>query len=365
MILATNIAETSVTIPGVHFVVDCGLAKVKEFRPNLGLDSLLVKPISKSSAMQRKGRAGREAPGKCYRLYTEKDYWALATSNVPEILRCDLALSLLIMKARGVDDVLNFPFLDPPEPQAIRKALLQLHRLSALSDTGEITKTGKKMARLPLPPALSRVLVASAEPQFDCTLDAIDIVAALTVENLFLPLITDEKREEAEAARSALFRREGDHLTLMAAVQAYAAEKSDRKEWANRRFVSHRAMRSVMDVRKQLRAQCTQMHLPDKDTAAAGIDDGISKSANEPERAEALLRCFMCGFAGNTARLVQDGSYRTMEGNQTVAIHPGSVLYGRKVEAIMYNELVFTSKCYARGVSAVQVGWYGDVVGGV
>lgn len=321
------------------------------------MDSLLVKPISKSAAIQRKGRAGREAPGKCYRLYTEPEYLKLEPANIPEILRCDLASSFLTMKARGVNDVLEFPLLDHPKLEGSRRALLQLHRLGALQDDGKISKAGLQMAKLPLSPSLARVLIAASQPDLGCVLPIIDIISALTVENMFLNVNTEEKQEEVKEARRELLRREGDHLTLMTTVQAYATEHSDRRAWADRHFVSHRAMQSVMDVRKQLRAQCVQQKL---------LPNSASLDEQEPfteELGNRLLKCFMTGFAANTARLMPDRSYRTIEGNQTVAIHPSSVLFGKKVEAIMYNELVFTQKSYARGVSAVQLQWYAEAVG--
>ncbi|RAH70609.1 putative ATP-dependent RNA helicase (Hrh1), partial [Aspergillus aculeatinus CBS 121060] len=246
IILATNIAETSVTVSGVRHVVDCGKAKVKQFRSRLGLDSLLVKPISKSAAIQRKGRAGREAPGSCYRLYTEKDYLDLDETNTPEILRCDLSQALLNMKARGVDDIMGFPFLTRPPREALEKALLQLLSIDALEETGKISPIGKHIAKLPLTPTLGRVLLAASEFGTDCLLDVIDIISCLSVENIFLNTTSEEKKEEAEVARRDLYRREGDHLTMMATVQAYAAENTDRKAWAERHLVSHRAMQSVM-----------------------------------------------------------------------------------------------------------------------
>ena len=246
IILATNIAETSVTVSGVRFVVDCGKAKIKQFRSRLGLDSLLVKPISKSAAIQRKGRAGREAPGQCYRLYTEKDYLALDEVNTPEILRCDISAALLNMKARGVDDIMGFPFLTRPPREALEKALLQLLSIEALEESGKISPIGMHIAKLPLTPTLGRVLLAASEYGPDCLLDVIDIISCLSVENIFLNITSEEKKEEAEVARRDLYRREGDHLTMLATVQAYAAENTDRKAWAERHLVSHRAMQSVM-----------------------------------------------------------------------------------------------------------------------
>lgn len=246
IILATNIAETSVTVPGVRYVVDCGKAKMKQFRTRLGLDSLLVKPISKSSAIQRKGRAGREAPGQCYRLYTEKDYLSLQETNAPEILRCDLSQAILTMKARGVDDIVGFPFLTPPPREAIEKALLQLFNIQALDDTGKISTIGRQIAKLPLTAPLGRVLLAAADYGPNCLQDVIDIISCLSVENIFLSTTSEEKKEEAEKARRDLYCREGDHLTMLTTVRAFSAENSDRKAWAERHMVSHRAMQAVM-----------------------------------------------------------------------------------------------------------------------
>jgi ATP-dependent RNA helicase DHR2 len=246
IVLATNIAETSVTVSGVRFVVDCGKAKIKRFRTRLGLDSLLVKPISKSSALQRRGRAGREAPGKCYHLYTQAEYQGLEPSSVPEILRCDVTHAVLTIKARGVNDIMSFPFLDSPPRESLEKALLQLLALGALGESGTISDLGQQMAKLPLTPALGRVLLAAATPEMDCLLEVIDIISCLSVENIFLNLVNEEKKEEADIARKELLRREGDHLTLLNTVQKYSNENTDRRKWADLHFVSHRAMQAAM-----------------------------------------------------------------------------------------------------------------------
>ena len=350
IVIATNIAETSVTVPGVRYVIDSGRAKIKRFSTSIGMESLLVKPISQSSAIQRQGRAGREAPGECYRLYTEQDYHVLQQTNVPEILRCDLSHAILTIKARGINDVFNFPFLDRPRRNALEKALLELFMLGALTNSGRINDMGLRIAKLPVAVSLGRALIAAAEPELNCVSEVIDIVSCLSVEDLFLKLNSEEKDMEAEVARRELNKREGDHLTLLAAVQAYAAESTDRKGWAERHFVSHRAMKAVMDVRKQLRAQCQQLQLPMP-------TQNHEPSAITPELATSILRCFMKGFLTKTAQLCPDRSYKTMIGGQKVAIHPSSGLFGKKVEAIMFNEFVFTNRSYAKGVSAVQLDW--------
>jgi ATP-dependent RNA helicase DHR2 len=354
LIISTNIAETSLTVPGVRFVIDSGKHKTKQFRSALNLDSLLVKPISQSSANQRKGRAGREAPGTCYRLYPEVEYLRFPAANDPEILRCDLTQLVLTLKAHGVDNPATFPLLTPPPAAPLARALLSLLQLSALSLTsGSITPLGRSLAALPLPPTLGRVLLASLSPHLSCLQETLSIISALSVENLFLPTHTgsEERKEAAEHARADLFRREGDHLTLLATVEGYLAEHADRKTWCEARFVSHRAMQSVVDVRKQLASHIARQHSPPQ-----------PPTTSEIPIADRILLAFLTGFASNTARLMPDGSYKTLLSNQTIAIHPASVLFGRKVEAIMYNEFVWTARGYARGVSAVQMRWVGEAL---
>ncbi|TID14096.1 putative ATP-dependent RNA helicase [Venturia nashicola] len=357
VILSTNIAETSVTVPGVRYVIDSGKVKIKQFRNRLGLDSLLVKPVSQSSAIQRKGRAGREGPGQCHRLFTEKDYDALQKTTTPEILRCDLAQAIITMMSRGIDDVFNFPFLDKPPREAIEKAYFQLLELGALDGNGKINEVGQTIAKLPLTPSLGRVLVEAARPDKDCLLDVIDIVACLSVENIFLQVQIEEKKEEADLSRKELMKRDGDHLTMLATVKAYATERTDRKAWAEKYFISHRAMQNVMDIRKQLFSQCKQLKLLPESAALDDIDDTILSEA----RNERILQSLLSGFASNTARLMPDGSYKTLLGSQTVAIHPSSTLFGKKVEAILFSEFVFTNKSYAKSVSRVQLSWVDEV----
>ncbi|KAL8949346.1 MAG: hypothetical protein Q9222_004532 [Ikaeria aurantiellina] len=277
VILATNIAETSVTVSGVRYVIDCGKSKIKQFRTKIGLDSLLVKPISKSAAIQRKGRAGREAPGRCYRLYTEQDYSNLQPQNTPEILRCDLGQAVLTMKARGVNDVMRFSFLDQPPREAMEKALMQLFQLQALDDSGAISPIGLEMAKLPLSVPLARVLLAAADADSNCVSEVIDIISSLSVENIFLALNSEEKREQAQAARQELYRREGDHLTLL-----------------------------TTDVRKQLRSQCQQLKMLDPSNA-----ESTTQSISS-EIGTSILKCFLKGFATSTARLMPDGTYKTV-----------------------------------------------------
>lgn len=377
VVLATNIAETSVTVPGVRYVVDCGKAKVKQFRARLGMESLLAKAISKSSAIQRTGRAGREGPGKCFRLYTSETYAELADADLPEILRNDVLGAVLTMKARGINDVLAFPLMDCPELEAVEKALIHLHMLGALANDGTITEIGKRLALFPVSAPYGRVLLAAATPDFDCLLEVIDVVAVLTSgETIFHQLHqtgsdddaannnnnsnTDAEREAIEEARKELQRREGDILTLLTTMQRYASENADRIAWCRARRVSVRNLRQALHIRKQLRGICVREKLL-REPPPADPQPFVPLS---PERADVLLRCFLRGFASRTALLAPDSSYVTVQGKHVVAVHPSSVLHGQKKEAIMFLEHVFTQKNYAKKVSAVQADWIVEAMGG-
>jgi ATP-dependent RNA helicase DHR2 len=358
IVLSTNIAETSVTVPGVRYVIDCGKAKVKQFRPRLGMESLLAKPVSKSSAIQRAGRAGREGPGKCFRLYTEETYETLPKTDLPEMLRTDILSAILTMKARGIDDVLSFPLMDPPELESVEKALLHLHILGALADDGSITEIGRKMVQFPVTPPYARVLLAAADPRYDCLLEAIDIISCITAgEDIFLQLRTEEAKEEVEEYRKELSRREGDLLTYLTTMQLYAAENADRIRWCKDRKINIRNMKQAMNIRKQLRGLCVRQNMIEQPPA-----DPQPFSPTSPEQAGVILKCFLKGFALKTAILVPDGSYVTSHGKHVVAIHPASVLHGQKKEAIMFLEYVYTQKNYAKKVSAIQAVWIAEAL---
>lgn len=361
IVLATNIAETSVTVPGVRYVVDSGKAKVKKYRTKLGMESLLVVPISKQSALQRMGRAGREAPGKCWRAYGKEEYESWLQDEIPEILRCDVLEAVLKMKARGVHDVINFPLMDSPDVEAMKHAIFQLNAMGALDDEGNLTPDGKKMASFPLPAAYGRALIASSAPEFNCVLDAIDVISLLTSDSeVFIQSKSQEQDEEVSAHRADIIRREGDLLTYLTTMQRYAAENTNRFQWCKVRNISARAMKSAMLNRKQLRQLAVSHGLID----SLPPPDPQPFEPATPERAEWLIKSFLRAFADRTATLAPDGTYVTTKGKNVVSIHPQSSLWGRKVEAIMYLENVFSSRNWAKRVSAVQADWVGEALGG-
>ncbi|KAK9479490.1 P-loop containing nucleoside triphosphate hydrolase protein [Lipomyces japonicus] len=349
VVLATNIAETSLTIPGVRYVIDGGTHKVKVWRHDLGLDSLLTTPISKSNAAQRLGRAGREAPGKCYRLYTEHDYHTLRPQGEPEIERCDVSFPILTLKSAGVDDIIGWNWLERPKKGAIMTALTQLYLLKALDNEGKITHLGKKMAILPLPPHLSSVLLHAIDSGI--TQPVLDIVSCLSIENLIMNPHPD-KREEVNDKRLPFVQASGnmgDLIVLRNYVLHYQSLKSndDKREWCKELCINARAMANVEDIRKQLERYLKS----NKDN----IDNG--KQFAPSDLFDEIVKCFLKGFVGNTALSMPDRTFRTISSGQTINIHPSSCVFGKKVEAIMYTEYIFTTKAYARMVSPIQLEW--------
>ncbi|GAA6005855.1 uncharacterized protein JCM10292_004661 [Rhodotorula paludigena] len=340
VILSTNIAETSVTIPGVRFVVDSGLAKEKRYHAGTGIDSLVTESISQSSAKQRAGRAGREADGYCFRLYTEASFNALEKRSQPEIQRVSLTFALLHLLANGQDDVFAFHYMDRPDKDAIIYAMMTLHGLDALDAKGRITAVGRKMANLPLDPVFARVVLASFAE--GCPREMLDLVALLGSKDQLLS-VPSAVRDQATAARQKFVHRSGDHLMLLNMLRAYEEldGKDERKAWCRENFVSHKAMLAVLDARKQLRERVERLQLGDWEATAG----------DEPEP---ILNALIGGLFANTALRQEDGTYRHTLTKQPVAIAPASTLHNKKVPAIVYDELVLTTKTYARTVSAIE-----------
>ncbi|CEQ42543.1 SPOSA6832_04364 [Sporobolomyces salmonicolor] len=337
IILATNVAETSVTLPGVKYVVDCGLAKEKRYHAGTGIDSLITESISQSSAKQRAGRAGRESDGYCFRLYTETDFLTMPQRTEPEIQRVSLTFALLHLLAAGQENVFEFEYMDRPDKDSIMFALLTLHGLSALDARGRITPLGLRMAQLPLDPVYARVLLASFAE--GCPREAIDLVALLGSKDQLLA-VSSANRDAAAEARQKFVHRSGDHLTLLNVLRAFEElpkEKDERKVWCRDNFVSLKAMMQVLDARKQLRERVERLDVGDWEVSAG-------------EEAEPVLNALVGGLFANTALRMEDGSYR----HTIVAIHPSSTMHNRKAPAILYDELVLTTKTYARGVSSID-----------
>ena len=248
VVIATNVAETSLTIDGIYYVIDPGFAKQNAYDPKLGMDSLVVMPISQAQARQRSGRAGRTGPGKTYRLYTEAAYRnEMLPTSIPDIQRTNLAHTILMLKAMGINDLLSFDFMDPPPAQTMLTALESLYALSALDDEGLLTRLGRKMADFPMEPPLAKMLIASVE--LGCSEDIMSIVAILSVQSVFYR--PKEKQGQADSKKAKFHQPEGDHLTLLTVYNGWKAGNFS-NPWCYENFIQARSMRRAQDVRKQL-----------------------------------------------------------------------------------------------------------------
>ncbi|CAM4572985.1 unnamed protein product [Lepidochelys olivacea] len=337
VILSTNIAETSITIAGIKYVVDTGMVKAKKFSPESGLEVLAVQRVSKAQAWQRTGRAGREDSGICYRLYTEDEFQKFDKMTIPEIQRCNLASVMLQLLALRIPNVLTFDFMSKPSPDAIQAAIEQLDLLGAVDrkeDQVTLTPLGRKMAAFPLEPKFSKTILMS--PKFHCTEEILTIVSLLSVDSiLYNP---PSRRDEVQSVRKKFISSEGDHLTLLNVYRAFK-NVSGNKEWCKENFVNNRNMTLVSDVRAQLRDIC--------------LKSSRSDTGN-------IRRCLAHSLFMNTAELQPDGTYATVDSHQLVAIHPSSVLFHCKPACVTYNELLHTNKCYMRDLCVVDADWLCD-----
>ncbi|KAF7151906.1 hypothetical protein RHSIM_Rhsim02G0021600 [Rhododendron simsii] len=342
VVVATNIAEASLTIDGIFYVIDPGFAKQNIYNPKQGLDSLVITPISQASAKQRAGRAGRTGPGKCYRLYTESAFHnEMSPASVPEIQRINLGMITLTMKAMGINDLLSFDFMDPPSPQALISAMEQLYSLGALDEEGLLTKLGRKMAEFPLDPPLSKMLLASVD--LGCSDEILTIIAMIQTGNIFYR--PREKQAQADQKRAKFFQPEGDHLTLLAVYEAWKA-KNFSGPWCFENFVQSRSLRRAQDVRKQL--------LTIMDSAYVRYKlDVVSAGKNFTKVRKAIT----AGFFFHAGRKDPQEGYRTLVENQPVYIHPSSSVFQRQPDWVVYHELVMTTKEYMREVIDIDPKW--------
>ncbi|RZC42069.1 HA2, OB NTP bind, S1, and/or AAA 16 domain containing protein [Asbolus verrucosus] len=338
VVIATNIAETSLTIDGIFYVVDPGFVKQKVYNSKTGMDSLVVTPISQAQAKQRAGRAGRTGPGKCYRLYTERAYRdEMLPTPVPEIQRTNLATTVLQLKTMGINDLLHFDFMDAPPVESLIMALEQLHSLSALDDEGLLTRLGRRMAEFPLEPNLSKMLIMSVALQ--CSDEILTIVSMLSVQNVFYR--PKDKQAIADQKKAKFNQPEGDHLTLLAVYNSWKNNKFS-NAWCYENFVQIRTLKRAQDVRKQL----------------LGIMDRHKLDVVSAERNTVRVQKTVCsGFFRNAAKKDPQEGYRTLVDSQVVYIHPSSALFNRQPEWVIYHELVQTTKEYMREVTTIDPKW--------
>ncbi|KAF3938543.1 hypothetical protein ABW19_dt0208119 [Dactylella cylindrospora] len=346
VIVATNIAETSLTVDGIMYVVDAGYSKLKVYNPRMGMDTLQITPISQANSGQRSGRAGRTGPGKAYRLYTEVAFKnEMYIQTIPEIQRTNLSNTVLLLKSLGVKDLLEFDFMDPPPQETMTTSLFDLWALGALDNIGELTSLGKSMASFPMEPALSKLLIMSVE--YGCSEEMLTIISMLSVPSVFYR--PKERQEESDAAREKFFVPESDHLTLL---HVYSQWKSNgfSDGWCIKHFLHPKALRKAREIRQQL---LDIMKFQKLEITSCGTDWDVAR------------KCICSGYFAQAAKVKGIGEYINLRTSVTVQLHPTSALYGLGFlpDYVVYHELILTSKEYMSTVTAVDPHWLAELGG--
>ena len=348
-VVATNIAETSLTIDGIRYVIDSGFCKQKNYSSKAGLDTLLVQPISKAQAIQREGRAGRTSEGKCWKLYSEISYNSQMLPNtIPEIMRTNLANVILLLKSMGFHDVLDFNFMDSPPVDNFKHALYILYSLRALNDEGRLTKLGFNMVKFPLDPSLSKMILSGHK--YGCLDECLTIVSMLSVPEVFYR--PKGKEEEADNMRSKFIHPESDHLTLLHVYNTWAnigkdptSLSTEKISWCKRHYIHHTRLQKAFEIRKQLVDICKS--------------SGYIISKCENGDWDNVRKAICSSYFHNTAKQKGVNEYYNLHSKVQCFIHPSSAISGQSFipEYIVYHELVLTSKNYLHGITAVDPLW--------
>eukprot|EP01117_Protostelium_nocturnum_P004795 TRINITY_DN1739_c0_g1_i1.p1 TRINITY_DN1739_c0_g1~~TRINITY_DN1739_c0_g1_i1.p1 ORF type:complete len:911 (+),score=370.56 TRINITY_DN1739_c0_g1_i1:84-2816(+) len=375
VVVATNIAETSLTVEGVVYVIDPGYVKQTGYNPTTGMETLEVVKISQVAAQQRAGRGGRTRPGKCFRLYTKSEYDEFAPSTVPEIQRTNLSNVILTLKAMGVKDILSFQFLDPPDPVLLIQAMKQLFFLGALDESGNLTSIGKKMSSFPLDPTYSRALIASVE--LGCVEDMLSLVAMFSLENLFYrsggkegQVLSDDRRRElfGEFANEIPDNLSGDHVALLHLYDSWKDSGKSQK-FCQHYYIHPKSMQEAEEIRKQLKETMTKEKL-----------SITQKGRKLSERVERLSHALCYGLYLNCGKRMMkpppknsrrgendhvsgysEYQYIVMNKNQVALVHPQCSLLlspqSAPPEWVVYGDLVMTTRIFMRSVCGVKESW--------
>ncbi|KFY09912.1 hypothetical protein V491_07903 [Pseudogymnoascus sp. VKM F-3775] len=355
VIFSTNIAEASVTIDGIIYVVDSGFVKLRAFNPTTGIETLTATPISKASATQRAGRAGRTKPGKCFRLYTESDYASLPQSSIPEIQRSNLAPVILQLKALGIDNIARFGFFTSPPAELVVRALELLYSLGALDTYAKLTRPlGVRMAELAIEPMLSKALLSASS--FNVLSEMLTI-AAMTSLGGSVWIEHSDERKRLEMTRRKFAAEEGDHLTLLNVYQAFITTGKKDVKFCRDNSLNFKSMTRAVSVRGQLKRMLERFGLT--------VDETLSKNANKQalgtgdmDKGEAIRRCLTTGFFAHAAKMQPDGTFRNVAGGTVLHAHPSSLMFNRKAGWVVFQEVMEVGeKTYVKEVTKIEKDW--------
>ncbi|AQA19375.1 ATP-dependent RNA helicase HrpA [Halioglobus japonicus] len=349
VILATNVAETSLTVPGIRYVIDPGDARISRYSYRTKVQRLPIESISQASANQRMGRCGRVEEGVCLRLYSEQDFLSRPEFTDPEILRTNLAAVVLQMTILGLGDVEAFPFINPPDPRLVRDGYKLLEELGAVTPDRELTSVGRRMARLPVDPRLGRMVLAAGE--LGCMAEVLVIAAALAVQD---PKERPADKQQQSDQAHARFRHEkSDFLGWLNLWRYYeeqrqALSQNQLRKLCKKEFLSFMRMREWRDIHAQLSIACRQQKIK------------TPAQLPEEENYQGVHRALLAGLLGNIAQHHEDREYLGAR-NRKLQIFPGSGLSRKRPKWIVAAEIVETSKVFARTVAAIDPLWVVDI----
>ena len=388
IVLATNVAETSLTVPGIKYVIDTGLARVKRYSARAKVEQLHVEKISQAAARQRSGRCGRVSAGVCIRLFSEEDFNSRTEFTDPEIVRSNLAAVILRMAALKLGDVAAFPFLEMPDSRYINDGFQVLLELGAVNEHNGLTKLGEQMARLPIDPKIARILLAAKK--HDCMAEILVIASALSIQDpRERPL---EARDAAAKAHERFTDKQSDFLAYLNIWDSFQRERdkglSNKQlvQWCRQYFLSHLRMREWRELHHQLAQTAIEMGLTTKEAAFrrppevrqltssenAGDQDLSAKlkqkqldkkqhraqiRAAKEAGYEQIHRALLTGLIANVGMKSPDGNDYTGARGSRFHLFPASALFKAKPKWVMAAELVETTKLYARDVAAIQPEW--------
>ena len=350
--MATNVAETSITIDGVVYVVDSGKKKQIEFDPRRRIKLLNRVQITRPEAVQRAGRAGRTRPGKCYRLYGEYTFDTMLAAPMPEIQRSNLESNMLLLAAYGVENIYAFDFIDHPPRAAIAAAVSELEELEVVDSSGRLTQLGRQIIRFPLDPKQAKTLATSA--QLECSEDVVNIVSILSAQSTAGKVFKRNSNGRLNnASRDSFSKAEGDHLTLLNVYREWERNGGSR-EWCQQMRLNEDALEEAARLREQLLVilESNQVALP---TVIGDIP-----------QSQAVQRCILSGYFSQIAcryKRSRHGyiTYANENRNEEVFIHPSSVLFRTSPEWVIYEELMNTGRQhYMINVVAVEPHWVQD-----
>jgi ATP-dependent RNA helicase DDX35 len=355
VIFSTNIAEASITIDGIVYVVDTGFVKLRAFNPSTGIETLTATPVSKASATQRAGRAGRTRPGKCFRLYTESNFEQLTESTVPEIQRSNLAPVILQLKALGIDNIVRFPFLTSPPSELIVRALELLYSLGALDTYAKLTRPlGTRMAELAVEPMMAKTLLSASS--FGCLSELLTIAAMTSLGgSVWVPY--DGEKKKMETARRKFAVDEGDHITLLNVYQAFITKGKKEARFCHDNYLNFKALTRAVSIRGQLKRYIERFGISVPETLSSS-PNLQPLSVGGPDKGEQIRRCLTTGYFAHAAKMQPDGTFNNVAGGTILHAHPTSLLFNRKAEWVIFHEVMETgNKTFIRDVSTIEKGW--------